>query len=200
MIPWDGSRDSRGEQIETLYGRRARLSFLDFLDFAWLAAELVARGKQAYDADVQLRLAGEAIVHKLGESVTRLPASIVEAQPEIPFRGMKAMRNLIAHEYDHTDPEIVWQTLSVDLPLVAAQITSLVDRREIILTRTGIDDHLGSTSTVPVRRGLLLSTLGGTQKGVAADAVTFAGQERKDELGEAIGRGQVHPMTDRERD
>lgn len=101
---------------------------LDFLDFAWLAADLVGRGKPAYDGDVLLRLAGEAIVHKLGESVARLPANLVTDYPEIPFRAMKAMRNRIAHEYDRADAEIIWVTLSVDLPVVTAQVRSLVDR------------------------------------------------------------------------
>ena len=69
MIPSDGPHDRRGEHIEARYGRRARLSLLDFQDFAWLAADLVSRGKAAYAGDVQLRLAAEAIIHKLGESV-----------------------------------------------------------------------------------------------------------------------------------
>lgn len=99
---------------------------LDFLDFAWLAADLVSRGKETYDGDVQLRLAGEAIVHKLGESVARLPASMVEAHPEFPFRTMKAMRNLIAHEYDRADAEIIWVTLSTDLPVVVVRVSRLV--------------------------------------------------------------------------
>lgn len=127
MNPPSGRPGGRGEHIETVYGRRARLSLLDFLDFAALGADLVSRGKPAYDGDVLLRLAGEAIVHKLGESVARLPASLVEAHPEIPFRVMKAMRNLIAHEYDRTDAELVWATMSMDLPKVVAQVTNLVD-------------------------------------------------------------------------
>ncbi len=127
MIPSDGLNDGRGEAIEARYGHRARLSLLDFLDFAWLAADLVSRGKAAYADDVQLRLAAEAIIHKLGESVARLPASLVEAHPQIPFRSLKAMRNLIAHEYDRADPEIIWQTLAVEHPRVAAQVASIVD-------------------------------------------------------------------------
>lgn len=128
MTAVDGPSDSRGQHIEDVYGRRARLSMLDFLDFAWLAADLVSRGKPAYDGDVQLRLAGEAIVHKLGESVARLPANLVADHPEIPFRAMKAMRNLIAHEYDRADAEIIWVTLSADLPVVVAQVVRLVDQ------------------------------------------------------------------------
>lgn len=129
MRPPEPTPDSQGKGIEAAYGRRARLSLLDFLDFAWLAADLVSRGKQAYDGDVQLRLAGQAIVHKLGGSVARLPAGIIAGHPQIPFRAMKAMRNLVAHEFDRSDPEIIWVTLSIDLPVVVAQVADLVDRR-----------------------------------------------------------------------
>ena len=126
MTPPDPTADSKGEAIEAAYGRRARLSLLDFLDFARLAADLVSRGKQAYDGDVQLRLAGEAIVHKLGESVARLPANLIADYPQIPFRAMKAMRNLVMHEYCRSDPEIIWVTLALHLPAVIAQVAALM--------------------------------------------------------------------------
>lgn len=116
----------RGIQVEKTYGRRARLSLLDFLDFAEQAAELVSRGRAAYDQDAQLRLAGEAIVHRLGEAVARLPDSLLKAHPVIPFRAAKRMRFLIA-SHGRADPEIIWATLSNNLPAMAAQVKQLLE-------------------------------------------------------------------------
>lgn len=125
-MPPEPTPNGQGKGIEAAYGRRARLSLLDFLDVARLAADLVGRGKQAYESDVQLRLAGEAIVHKLGQSAARLPTSIIADHPQIPFRAMKAMRNLVAQECDRSDPEIIWVTFEQHLPAVAAQVAALM--------------------------------------------------------------------------
>jgi len=93
-----------------------------------LAGDLVSRGKLAYDRDVQLQLAAEAIQHRIGEAVRRLPAEVVDAHPEIRFRAMKRARDKIAHNYDIVDPEIVWNTLAVALPEDAAKIRELLGR------------------------------------------------------------------------
>ncbi|MFD3592683.1 hypothetical protein ACFWU5_08135 [Nocardia sp. NPDC058640] len=41
-----------------------------------MAAHLIIGGKEAYDADQNLRLAAEAVLHRLGESVARLPRHV----------------------------------------------------------------------------------------------------------------------------
>jgi len=92
-----------------------------------MAAELVARGKSAYDADRQLRLAGEAIVSRLGEAAVRLPEELVAAHPDIPFRQVRAIRNLVAHVYQRVDPEVVWATLNIAVPRFIRQVVELLD-------------------------------------------------------------------------
>ena len=85
----------------------------------------MSRGKGAYDSDVQLRLAGEAILHRLGEATVRLPIELADNYPEVPFGLVKGIRNKIVHDYDRADPEIVWTTLQRDIPRFVAQVTAL---------------------------------------------------------------------------
>ncbi|WP_460462213.1 HepT-like ribonuclease domain-containing protein [Arthrobacter pigmenti] len=65
--------------------------------FSETASRLVARGKAAYDQDEALRLAAEAILHKIGEAVSRLPDEFMKAHPEVPWHAMEATRNLMTH-------------------------------------------------------------------------------------------------------
>ncbi len=102
--------------------RRTRQALTDFLDFADVGARLVARGRAAYDADEMLRLAAEAILHRIGEAVVRLGADFLEAHPTVSWRQMKGMRNLIAHRYGAVDHNILWNTLERDLPREAAEV------------------------------------------------------------------------------
>ncbi|TWP38548.1 HepT-like ribonuclease domain-containing protein [Leekyejoonella antrihumi] len=88
----------------------------DLLRFTEMAARLVERGRTAYDTDEALRLASEAILHKIGEAVARLPEEFTVAHPEVAWRSMRATRNIVAHEYEQVDYNIIWNAFAGRLP------------------------------------------------------------------------------------
>lgn len=100
---------------------------LDLIAFSEAASRLVARGKAAYDQDEAIRLAAEAILHKIGEAVSRLPDEFVQAHPEVPWRAMKATRNLVAHAYEQVDYQIIWNAFAVRLPAESERIRAILD-------------------------------------------------------------------------
>jgi len=106
---------------------RTQRTLLDLLDLGAMAARLVARGKTAYDVDEALQLAGEAIVHRVGEAVARLPDDFVIAHPSVEWRKIKAMRNLVAHGYLRIDKEILWNALTDKMPELVTYLDHLVD-------------------------------------------------------------------------
>jgi uncharacterized protein with HEPN domain len=86
------------------------------------AAELVDLGKERWDAERPLRLAGEAIIGRLGDVATKLPDEVIKATPGIPWREVKGMRIIAAHAYDRIDYETVWVTLRDDVPRIGKAI------------------------------------------------------------------------------
>lgn len=98
----------------------------DLLQFAAMAARLVDRGRAAYDTDEALGLAAEAILHKVGEAAARLPGQFLAAHPEIPWRRMKAARNLVTHRYGQVDYGLLWQAFAVDLPRDVERIRNIL--------------------------------------------------------------------------
>lgn len=46
--------------------------------------------------------------------------------PAIPWQSKEAMRNLLIHEYDSVDPDILWKTIQQDLPALLEQITQIL--------------------------------------------------------------------------
>lgn len=98
----------------------------DLIRFADTASRIIARGKDIYDSDEVVRLAAEAILHKVGEAVARLPDEFVAAHPDVAWRSMKATRNIVAHKYDQIDYEIIWNALVHRLPVEAARIREII--------------------------------------------------------------------------
>jgi uncharacterized protein with HEPN domain len=97
-------------------------SLQDLADFIDMAREVISRTRAAYDADITLRLAGEAIVSRVGEAVSRLPETFKQAHPQVAWRSIRGARNLTSHEYHRIDHHIIWQTLDRDLPEIGRQL------------------------------------------------------------------------------
>ena len=94
----------------------------DLLDAAAAAAEIVARGRAAWDSDRLLRLAGEAVISRIGDAASKLPENIQASMPSVPWEEIRANRVLVAHIYHRIDYGILWETLSRDVPRLATEL------------------------------------------------------------------------------
>ena len=52
----------------------------------------------------------------IGEAATRIPDSVREAHPEIPWRLIVATRNRLIHAYLGIDNDTVWSIIQDDIP------------------------------------------------------------------------------------
>jgi uncharacterized protein with HEPN domain len=66
----------------------------------------------------------------IGESASRVAQDIVDRTPEIPWRQMRSMRNILVHEYLRISGEIVWRTATERLPEVLPALRALVEPLE----------------------------------------------------------------------
>lgn len=110
------------------YDERTYAALNEILRICDVAARLVARGVGWYesDSDNTPGLAAESLIIKIGENVTRVSEVCREEHPGVPWRDMKAMRNRLAHYYEGTDYQIVWDTLERDFPVLRILIEEVV--------------------------------------------------------------------------
>jgi uncharacterized protein with HEPN domain len=80
------------------------------------ASELVGLGKERWNAERPLRLAGEAVVGRIGDIATKLPEEVIAGTNELPWAEIKGMRIVVDHAYHGIDYERVWRTLRDDVP------------------------------------------------------------------------------------
>lgn len=90
----------------------------DIRRFGISAARVVARGRTRFfdpEDDDQRRIARSLAVD-LSTAADRLPERFLVAHPEINWRGVRGLRNMIAHDYQGTDDEILWEVLVSRIP------------------------------------------------------------------------------------
>ena len=71
----------------------------------------------------------DAVVRNLeiiGEAARHVPDEIMAEHPEIPWRDMADMRNLLSHEYFGVNDKIVWETVQNDLPALIPALNALL--------------------------------------------------------------------------
>ena len=97
------------------------------LDHAREAVEL-ARGKTREDlANTRLLQLGLVrLVEIVGEAAASIPREQRAKYPGIPWQDVIGMRNKLIHEYDTVDLDILWDTVSVELPDLIMSLQAIV--------------------------------------------------------------------------
>jgi uncharacterized protein with HEPN domain len=63
----------------------------------------------------------------IGEASKNVPDEIQKKYPEIPWKKMYGLRNLISHEYFGIDYEMIWQIATVNLPQNVIDLRKIID-------------------------------------------------------------------------
>jgi uncharacterized protein with HEPN domain len=69
-------------------------------------------------------------VEIIGEATRNIPEEVRVKYPEIPWRDASDMRNKLVHRYFGINLEVIWQTLSEDLPMLAGSLQEIIRREE----------------------------------------------------------------------
>jgi len=105
--------------------------FLDFVEDildAMDKAEILVEGfaYEEFETDFRTNFAVIRALEIIGEAAKRLPVSLREQYPAIPWRGMAGMRDRIIHGYDTVDLQIVWDVVKQDIPEIKPQIQQIL--------------------------------------------------------------------------
>lgn len=80
----------------------------------------------AFAADEKSIYAVVRALEIVGEAAKRIPQEIRDLAPTIPWRSMAGSRDKLIHDSITVDLENVWHTVVVDLPLLDAELNSLI--------------------------------------------------------------------------
>lgn len=95
-------------------------------------ADAVARSTEGmtldeFAAEEDCRDANIYRVGLIGEAANAIPESLRDQHPEIPWRRIRDMRNLLFHVYFAVSVQIVWDTMRLRVPEIALDMQRPLD-------------------------------------------------------------------------
>jgi uncharacterized protein with HEPN domain len=88
---------------------------------------LVARKERGdLDTDRVLQLALVRLIEIVGEAARQVSDETQSRHPQIPWPQVISTRNRLVHGYDFVDYDILWETITDDLPALIAQLEEII--------------------------------------------------------------------------
>ena len=69
-------------------------------------------------------------VVKIGEAATKVPEEVRASFPDVKWQQIIGMRNALVHGYFSSRDDIIWQTISEDIPALRNDLREMLDRVE----------------------------------------------------------------------
>ena len=113
----------------TLRERLADIS--DAADGVRRAVKALERA-EAENAEDAAQLAFDALLYRLvviGEAVKALPADLLASHPQVPWREIAKLRDLLAHHYYRVDAQVIRRTVEAPMEQLTDAVANLIAGR-----------------------------------------------------------------------
>jgi len=106
--------------------REDRAWHLDILEALEKIEKYAAKGERAFYKEELIQVWLIYYIQVIGEAANQLSPSFKRSRDEVPWRSVTAMRNVLVHQYFGIDLNEVWDTISIDLPVLKAKILEIL--------------------------------------------------------------------------
>ena len=100
-----------------LYCARIRMTVRDIVDYA---AFITSENFVQRDACCFYLL-------QIGELARTLSDSFKDVHDDIPWKQIRGLRNMVAHNYGHVDFEIIWSIVQDDIPVLFEKLHAILN-------------------------------------------------------------------------
>ena len=91
-------------------------------------AMALADGRRRVDLDLDrmLELSLTRLMEILGEAARRVPDDFRARYPNVPWRQTTDLRNVLIHDYDTVDFDVLWRIVQERLPPLVRQLEAII--------------------------------------------------------------------------
>jgi len=101
------------------------LDIVEAMDDARRFAEDVT--SEELEGDLRTQYALQRAFEIIGEATKQVDDSIRDRYPDVPWRKMAGMRDVIVHKYFAVNLEVVWDTIYEDFPQIRPRLREILD-------------------------------------------------------------------------
>ena len=83
---------------------------------------------QEYNSNYMMRLALVKLFEIIGEASARMSDPLKNKFNEIEWQILKAVRNILIHEYFGIDYQTIWDSIQKDIPVLKIKIEEIINR------------------------------------------------------------------------
>jgi uncharacterized protein with HEPN domain len=83
--------------------------------------------RSSLDTDRKLVLALVKCIEIIGEAATKISKQSREELPQIPWSNIIGMRNRLIHAYFDINLDILWKTITEDIPPMIAELEKIIE-------------------------------------------------------------------------
>jgi len=80
--------------------------------------------------DVRTTYAVMKALENMGEAAKRIPPSLRDRFPAIPFKEMAGLRDVVSHNYDGISYDMIWEVVQHDIPDLLPELERMLDELE----------------------------------------------------------------------
>jgi uncharacterized protein with HEPN domain len=89
--------------------------------------EQITRGKslQDFEASWQLRWMVQRALEIISEASRSIPDAVANTRPEIPWKKVRGIGNVLRHEYEGLSDRVIWNAVIDELPRLKLAVEAL---------------------------------------------------------------------------
>jgi len=112
-----------------MHSRQWRLRLEDIVEaISRIERHVAGMDYQAFQADDKTVDAVLRNLLVIGEAARHVPEETARQHPDLPWRKMRELRNILIHEYFGVSLVIVWQTIKDDLPPLVPLLRRILEQ------------------------------------------------------------------------